>query len=307
MPKVEEIEAKLSGKLDGAVSVVVARRGVEDGLDARKLSLADNAAAAFRELCRDVVESLPTRSAVAYNSDAELKSDQVFVLEDAETLSELSDLQGLATLASTLPDMPPAELDLSIQLYAVVVGTAKRAVFVRRVDPQIRPRGGGFFAVGKNRLRRLEQPAFSFTPGFDLILTDDWALVLNQGSFERLFRDIGLVERHVAEWVEGITDHLPMADASVTDLRDVALRDSRTWRKLREIRRRGHLASVDLADVRRYAKKMGLDPSKVVQGNQLIFEPSERFSFLHLLNEDLYKGPLTDATFEAQRKSPTGT
>ena len=307
MPTLEEIEAELTGKVDGAVSVVVARRGAEGALDARKLNLADNAAAGFRELCRDVVDSLQDRSVVAYNSDAELESGQVFVLKDAETLSELADLRGLATLASTLPDMPPAELDLSIQLYAVVVGNAKRAVFVRRVDPQIRHRAGGFLAVAENQLRRLEQPAFSFSPGFDLVVTDEWALVLNQQAFERLFRDIGLVERHVAEWVEGITDHLPMADASVAALKDVALRDSRTWRKLREIRRRGHLADVDLADVRRYAKKMGLDPKKVVQGNQLVFDASERFSFLHLLNEDLYKGPLTDATFEAQRKSPTGT
>ncbi len=35
----------------------------------------------------------------------------------------------------------------------------------------------------------------------------------------------------------------------------------------------------------------------------LVFDPSERFGFLHLLNEDLYNGPLTDEPFESQRKS----
>ena len=101
----------------------------------------------------------------------------------------------------------------------------------------------------------------------------------------------------------GITDHLPKASASVAALEEVALRDSRVWRKLREIRRRGHRASVDLKEVTRYAKRMGLDPKTIVQDGQLVFDPTNRFSFLHLLNEDLYKGPLTEA-FEAQRKAP---
>jgi hypothetical protein len=44
----------------------------------------------------------------------------------------------------------------------------------------------------------------------------------------------------------------------------------------------------------------------VVRDGQLLFDPAERFSFLHLLNEDLYRGPLTDVTFEAQRKAAAG-
>jgi hypothetical protein len=39
---------------------------------------------------------------------------------------------------------------------------------------------------------------------------------------------------------------------------------------------------------------------------ELVFDPAERFSFFHLLNEDLYRGALTDETFEAQRKTPAG-
>ena len=38
-------------------------------------------------------------------------------------------------------------------------------------------------------------------------------------------------------------------------------------------------------------------------GGRLTFDPAQRFSFLHLLNEDLYKGQLTDELFEAQRKA----
>jgi hypothetical protein len=38
--------------------------------------------------------------------------------------------------------------------------------------------------------------------------------------------------------------------------------------------------------VRRYAKKIGLDPKSVVRDGKLVFDPGTRFGFLHLLNED---------------------
>jgi len=307
MPTIADAIAHLTPKIDQSVSVGVARKQPDGTLDARKLSLAEDAAAAFRGLCRQAVESLPGRSVLSYDSDAELADNQVFLLDDAENLRELADLRALGPQVATLPVTPPMELDLSIKLYAVVVGDADRAVFVRRVDPHIKSKAGGFLGVAKQQLQRLEEPAFSFSPGFDVILTDAWALVMNQGAFERLFREIGLVERHVAEWVQGITDHLPMEPASVAALQQVALRDSRTWRKLREISRRGHLAHIGLADVTAYAERMRIDPTTVVRSGQLVFDPSKRFSFLHLLNEDIYRGPLTDERFEAQRKSPTGT
>lgn len=307
MTTLAAVVADLEVVVEESVSVVIGRQTRTGTLEERKLHLADDAAASFRQLCRESVHVLRERSVVDYHADAELDRDEVFLLERTEDLDELVDLRSLAQRAATLPHIAPRDLDLSIQFYATVVGEGPRVVFVRKTDPQIRYRSGGFLAIGQQQLRRLEDPAFNFAPGFDVILSNNWVVVLNQVAFERLFRDIGLVERHVDDWVKGITDHLDMGPKSVADLTAVARRDPRTWRKLREIRQRGHLANVDLSDVRKYARKIGIDPDKVIQGRELVFDPRERFSFLHLLNEDLYRGPLTDEPFEAQRKSPTGT
>lgn len=97
-----------------------------------------------------------------------------------------------------------------------------------------------------------------------------------------------------------------MEPASEAELLRDARDDSRTWRRLREIRRRGHLANIELAEVRKYARKVGLDPKTAIKDGTLVFDPAERFSFLHLLNEDLYRGDLTNTTFEAQRKAAAG-
>ena len=94
-----------------------------------------------------------------------------------------------------------------------------------------------------------------------------------------------------------------MSASSIDSLREVALRDSRTWRRLRDIERRGHLAHVTLDQVGAYAGEVGLNSATVIVNGELVFDPSERFGFLHLLNEDLYNGPLTGEAFESQRKA----
>ncbi|HEX9992632.1 MAG TPA: hypothetical protein VGB14_06880 [Acidimicrobiales bacterium] len=306
MASLDDVRADVAARSDEAVSVVVGRKGTDGEVDAAKLALADDAAEAFRDLARQSLEDLGRRQSVPYTVDAELNRGELFVIDDADDLAELGDLTELADQAATLPIRAPRDLDLGIQFYAVVVGDDTRVTLVRRTDPRIGFRRGGWIAIGRQQLTKLEEPVFSFSPGFDFVLGPGWAVILNQISFERLFRDIGLIDKHVQGWVEGITDHLPMEPVSVAALLRVARDDSRTWRRLREIRRRGHLANIELAEVRKYARRVGIDPKSIIRNGKLVFDPGERFSFLHLLNEDLYRGFLTDVTFEAQRKAAAG-
>ncbi|MGH9119061.1 MAG: Kiwa anti-phage protein KwaB-like domain-containing protein [Acidimicrobiales bacterium] len=307
MASLDDVKADVAARLDETVSVIVGRKGADGEVDAAKLAIADDAAQAFRDLARESLEDLGRRQSVPYTVDAELDRGEVFVLDDADDLAELADLTELAELAATLPITAPRDLDLGIQFYAVVLGDTTRLTFVRRTDPRISFRSGRWLAIAGQQLTKLEEPAFSFSPGFDFLLGPGWAVILSQASFERLFRDIGLIDKHVQGWVEGISDHLPMDPTSEAELLRVAREDSRTWRRLREIRRRGHLANIELGEVRKYARKVGLDPKTVIQDGKLVFDPAERFSFLHLLNEDLYRGDLTNTTFEAQRKAAAGT
>lgn len=304
MTTLDDAREELESRLDEALSVIVGRKGDDAGVDAAKLALAADAAEAFRDLASETSQKLLDRVEVPYTVDAELDGQEVFVIDDDDELAELSDLTGLSDLAATLPVTAPNDLDLRIQFYAVVVGDQARVTLVKRTDPTISYQRGRWLAIAGEQLTKLEEPAFSFSPGFDFVLGPGWAIILNQTAFERLFRDIGLIDKHVQGWVQGITDHLPMTAESEAELLQVAHRDSRTWRRLREIRRRGHLAQVTMEEVETYAAGVGLDPNSIVVDGELVFDPSERFSFLHLLNEDLYRGALTDETFEAQRKSP---
>jgi len=278
---------------------------LRDGaFDAMKIRLSAGSATDLAQLAREWLVSIEIRTVVPYESTAELADSQVFLIEDEETINELAGLYELGAEAADLPVLGAPDIGPKLSLYGVVAGHADRIVFLKSSDPRIGYSAGRpLLAILGERLTRLHEPAFAFYTSFDLILAPAWVLIANQTAFERLFRDAGLVEQHIDQWVEGIDEQLPWADGSIEALRAVARSDSRVWRRLREIHRRGHLASVSIDQVRNYAVSMNLPIDTLIVNDQLVFVRDERFSILHLLNEDLFLGPLTDERFEAQRKT----
>ena len=299
----DEILEQIDARLPEALTLTVGRM-VDGTIEAHHLALDDRAANGLREQCRDTRERISSSTPASYAATAELNKDEIFVIDDDETLTELGTFRRLANNLGAIAHIRPDELDLTIKLYAAALGDgSERILFVRRTNPRLPHKPGSFFAIAQERLTRIDEPVFAFSASFDFVLGPDWAVVIDQKSFEFLFREIGIVEQRVSIWIKGITDHLLMSASSIDSLREVALRDSRTWRRLRDIERRGHLADITLDQVSEYAGLIGLDPAKIVVNGELMFDPSDRFGFLHLLNEDLYKGPLTGEAFESQRKS----
>lgn len=303
-----QIVNEIRDRIPQALSLGVARIANDGEVNGTKLNLNAGAADGFRDHCRGAVDTIEAGNAVGYASGAELGDGEFFLIDDPDTIDELAGIGDLRNSMETMPTIKPAELDLTIQLYAVAAGgDTQRVLFVRRTNPQVSFSAGRFLAIGRERLDRIDEPAFSFSAKFDFVMGDGWVVVLDQHSFEMLFRQVGLVEKNIERWIGGITKYLPMGDDDVERLREVAVKDSRTWRRLREIEQRGHLADVDLNEVRTYAAAVGLDPDSVVVDDRLTFDPAQRFSFLHLLNEDLYKGQLTNELFESQRKTAAGS
>lgn len=300
---IAQVLAELDDRLEGALSLVVGH-ALDQGGDVRRVRLAATAADAFRGYGRDARTRIADGTTVEYTALAELQAGEHFLIEDPESLDELAELRATVLHAGDLTPISPMELDVSIGFYAVGVGEgAERVAFIRRTDPRLVAKPGRLLAIGRERLESVDEQIFTFSNEFDLVVGTSWAVILNQVAFERLARETGIVERHVAHWITGITDSLAMDTDSVDRLRETALRDSRTWRRLRDIKRRGHLANVDLAQVAEYARAVELDPDTIVRDGALHFDPQARFGFLHLLSEDLFKGALTGERFESQRKA----
>lgn len=306
-------------RIDQAITLVVARSRTKtqqrEATDAgeilpeyeiRKVKLSTTAGDALRDLCRKAVDRIADSERVPYGVDAELGSGEVFALDGEADLGELSLFRDAADRASTADAIRPKELSVREKFYAVVAGDEARIAFVRKSDPQMHHKAGKFYLGGRDTLAVIKGPVFRLFTDFDFVLAPDWAYVLSQHRFEQLFRETGLVAGHITEWVTGVTDHLPIRPDSVDALKQAAARDSRLWRRLRSIHRRGHLADVSIEQVRTYATDMDIEVNKVVEDDKLVFDPDERFTIMELLNEDLFRGPLTKERFEAQRKAEVG-
>jgi hypothetical protein len=142
-----------------------------------------------------------------------------------------------------------------------------------------------------------------FEDRVDLVVGPHHVLVLNQLAFEQWFRESPAIGEHVDRWIGSIHDHLPLADDGVERLRGRAETNSRVRRLLRNISDRGHLSGVTIDRIRAHIQQQGLDEASLLQGDQLLLG-DDPTPLLKLLNEDLFRGGLTDVPFVSDNKAP---
>lgn len=303
----------LGERLAGKPTTVVVgtdRIDAEGGFELAKVARSDDAAAAFNEMTTRTCERLEAGTEKPYEVDAELSDGEYFLFEGDQLPEELRAFSRISSDAATADPVAADQLDFRSKFYAVVVGGTKdRVTFLRKTNPVMTTSTRRtIFQVGRGLLEQVEGPVFAFYDDFHIVLGSDWVAVLDQRPFEQLFRNLGLVDQHIQAWTKSITDHLPMASGSADALLEAARRDSRLWRKLKTIHQRGHLSTVQPKALRAYAESMDVDPDAVLNSaDELIFDSATRFSVIHLLNEDLFRGELTKEIFEAQRKAATVT
>jgi len=229
-----------------------------------------------------------------------------WVLADGDS-APMDLLRGAAGLELVRADQLPSR---PLYFYAVVVGDrpSKRVVFIRKTNPYKSIKRGGIAATLGNTLTRVEEPVFILDSDFDLIVLHETILVINQVAFELIFRDAAALTDRYPDWVKEIADHLPFDSDGVKLLVEAARRDSRVHDDF------GPSMNADISEVVRsrfehvgkVARKEGLDESKLIKDGKPIFNPSDRFVLLKLLNEDLFTGSLSGERFEVDRKSRSG-
>src|SRR5205823_193617 len=119
---------------------------------------------------------------------------------------------------------------------------------------------------------KIEDPIFLLNPSFDLAITGQGIVVLDEGAFELLYRDTPLVREAAAGWIGDLATHLPMDDEDRAGLVARAERDSRLRRRLRAITERGHLRTVSLDDIRIEIRRQQLTEDRFIQADRLAWE-----------------------------------
>jgi Domain of unknown function (DUF4868) len=282
----------------------------------RRVNMTQGVEVELRIVATAVAADLETREVGQWSPEVVSSPEVVHVLpigdvgtgpalaKDVESFGTL--LQALAQ-ASDLPKLTAALLPAAeLQFYALVIGDdpASRTVWIRLTNVRrgLKPDRKLFTTLG-DTLSKVEDPIFGFEDDLDLVSAGGTLAVLSQGAFKKLFRDNDALAAQIPGWISAITDHLPIVPAAEVILAEKCIKDSRARGKLEAISFRGHLPSVPPATIRKAMRDYGLDVTRFFnQQNKLDFKAEDVSDLLKVLNEDLFKGLLTDTKFRADRK-----
>jgi len=288
--------------IEEALTLVVAER-TRQGLFAYVIDLRDDAEAALRHACRTTLEELASAEAITFGPDVYLDRGEYLAVPQDVIGADHPVLRVLGE-AGTLGQLPANDIP-RLWFYAVLVGDdpENRTAFIRKTDPHVVTRGGGFVLTLGDALRVIDNPVFVMEDRFDLIVFDEGLAVLRLTPFEIMFRQADELEARADEWVTGISDHVAVSPEGLGILTEGARRNTRVARRLRSIYDRGHLQGVEVATIRQAAAERGLEPDELFDGERLLITAeTDLMVLLRLLNEDLFSGGLTGQEFAADRK-----
>jgi hypothetical protein len=289
---------------DPTLTLMVARRSGTNIIGGH-VNVADAAAADLRDSARASLGDLDTLEQRAYDPDALLEVGEYFLLRR----TDVEDSFGVLAFLDRGPAsdlLAPEEVARKPQLfYAAVIGAApaERLVFVAKSNPAKLVHAGFFLTLRGDVFTKIDSDVFLFEDRVDLIVSRDSLVVLNQSAFEQWFRDTPVIQERVHAWINGVTDHLPIAGDGADRLAERARTDSRLRRTLFSIQARGHLQHVGIERIRAHMAAQHLDEAKLLRGDELVFDQADPATLLKLLNEDLFLGGLTDEPFVVDRKS----
>lgn len=291
--------------VDGAVTLAVGWRQGKKILGGR-VELTTEVADFLRTVASNAAQEIGERTDKPYSADSHLEHDEVFVLPVASALIE-SNIIDIVRNATPLPRIGAGDLPRKpLLFYAAVVGDdpTARTSFVRATNPVVTAGTGRVLTRLAQSLTSVSEPVFALERRVDLAVTDDQIYVLNQATFERLFRDLPEVLDRIPDWLADATATLPMSASSLAALQERCEANGTLRRRLRAIYERGHLAQLTIDDVRSEAERQGLNAEALIVEGQLSLENVDAATMLKLLNEDLMTGGLTGTRFLVDRKTP---
>jgi Kiwa KwaB-like protein len=276
------------------------------GFAGGQVNVAGAVADHLRQAVRNAIERFGGKEPRTYSPDMALEDEEVLVTVDADLVAD----SPLATVV--VPTAPPQLIAAGslptrpLKMYAVTIRSEDQGLisFVRKASPRPTAKAGHMLALLGDTLTRIGGPVFSLADNFDLIVSEQGVMALDQRQFEILFRETPALQARVPEWVADIDKHVTFAGDGAQRLAARAQTDGRLRRRIRSIVERDHLKGVTIDKIRAHIAASGLVESNFLDGDKLIVDDANPFQLVYLLNEDFFQGGLTDMAFRSDRKSP---
>jgi hypothetical protein len=277
-----------------------------NGFAGGQVNIAASVAEHLRVAVRNTIDRFREREARTYSPDMALEDEEALVTVDTELVADAP----LATVVLPIAPLPLISAgslpQRPMKMYAVTIRSEDQGFisFVRKASPQPTAKAGHLLGLLGDTLTRIGGPVFSLGDSFDLIVSEQGVMALDQRQFEILFRDTPALQARVPEWVAEIGSHVSFAGDGAQRLAARAQTDGRLRRRIRSIVERGHLKDVTLDKIRAHIAAAGLAESDILDNDKLVVDDANPFRVVYFLNEDFFQGGLTDSAFRSDRKSP---
>jgi len=295
------------------LQLVVAAGQDQDGLAiCQRAGLTADVAETFRGVAHDVIrgilEPIDAGDVQVRDYDASVASvdrelERLDTTEYERVAQQLGKLDGIA-------DLPIFNADDGfvnhLRFYSVTLrGDGLPPVhLIRQFSPKSeldRSRWFGLF-FSDGTYNRVTERTFLFDENIDCVASGSEVLILKKNAFHQVFRFYDLVRAKGTESLAAVAALNIIAN--FPDFSASCEGHMQKLAKLNSIVRKGYLPTVTLANVKLVIQKLGLEVqvSNVNGQEMLVFDSSDRWALLKLLDDDYYQSEMTGRKYEANSK-----
>lgn len=292
--------------------LILGYRSNDDKISLRQVALAQDAQNMFAEIAGQILTDRSQREPEEWEP-ARPVSKETYLITTCEAVGDVpqvSNSQVQPLLAALIDTQSIVETNgktlrkTDPYFYAFQFGTGTGSVtFLRKLNPLrgLRKKRLGFL---DDELSLAPHAVFAFDSYADLIITEKNLFIFNQTAFAAIFRGQVELKKMTKGWIDGIKASTPMTEESYNLLLAKGVRDSRISKRIESIARRGHLTGLSSSHLREGMKKCDLDSSVYMnQSDEIVLTEDTLPEILKFLNEDMFRGVLTDDPFEVDSKA----
>jgi len=154
---------------------------------------------------------------------------------------------------------------------------------------------------------RYKDHLFLFDHRIDSVCSDERMFIVNKGNFQKIFQFYELLIGTAKATLKAIQTHIPILNfaefAAACEGHLVKLA------KLKNIASKPYLKRVTIGDIRKVIGRYKLPIKLVGKGakQKILFESSDKWAILRLLDDDYLESVMTGANYEVNSKRPLGS
>ena len=196
----------------------------------------------------------------------------------------------------------------SLRFYTVVIelGTegSKSVSFFRFYTPKKelgRSKSFGIF-MKNGQYDSFKEGLFLFDGRFDCFSVEDTMYICNKDGFQKIFRFYELLLQTAQKTLETIEKYVPIENFN--EFKQACEGHLQKIAKLKNISSKPYINKLEIKDLKKVITKYNLPIKTVGEGEseKLLFEPSDKWAILRLLDDDYLESVMTGESYEVNSK-----